>query len=367
MGNCQAVCLKDNTDANTMNLNDPQPQSISKNKDASHGHHKHHKHGDVADQSQTEESEEEEYDDQYQLEQIKKKAEKGGHRTISAEAYGQYNKKGDFKAKVIPKTEQQKQRIKERLEKAFMFSALDDKEKTIVIDAMIEKKFKPDEYVIKQGEYGDHLYVVDSGALDCYKKFKPTENDTYLKTYQPGESFGELALLYNCPRAASIKAKVESVAYELDRETFNNIVKDSAVKKRERYDEFLSKVEILKGMDPYERSKIGDVLKTVKFRNGDYIIKQGENGDTFYFIEDGTAVAAKKETPNGPEKEVYNYKAGDFFGELALRNNAPRQASVIAKSEITLAVIDRESFKRVLGPVEALLAKQQSKYVGYNK
>ena len=134
--------------------------------------------------------------------------------------------------------------------------------------------------------------------MDCYKKFKPTENDTYLKTYQPGESFGELALLYNCPRAASIKAKVDSVLYELDRETFNNIVKDSAVKKRERYDEFLSKVEILKGMDPYERSKIGDVLKTIKFKNGDYIIRQGENGDTFYFIEDGTAVATKKETPS---------------------------------------------------------------------
>jgi len=118
------------------------------------------------------------------------------------------------------------------------------------------------------------LYVVDSGQLDCYKKFKPDQEDTYLKTYQPGESFGELALLYNCPRAASIKAKTNAVLWELDRETFNNIVKDSAIKKRERYEEFLSKVEILKGMDPYERSKIADVLKTVKFAPKEYIIKQ---------------------------------------------------------------------------------------------
>ena len=118
------------------------------------------------------------------------------------------------------------------------------------------------------------MYVVDSGQLDCFKKFKPDQPDTYLKTYQPGESFGELALLYNCPRAASIKAKTEAVLFELDRETFNNIVKDSAVKKRERYEDFLQKVEILKGMDPYERSKIADVLKTEKHKAGEYIIRQ---------------------------------------------------------------------------------------------
>jgi cAMP-dependent protein kinase regulator len=44
-----------------------------------------------------------------------------------------------------------------------------------------------------------------------------------------GEAFGELALLYNAPRAASIKAKTDSVLFSLDRETFNNIVKEAAM------------------------------------------------------------------------------------------------------------------------------------------
>jgi len=51
----------------------------------------------------------------------------------------------------------------------------------------------------------------------------------YLKTYKPGEAFGELALLYNAPRAASIKAKTDAILFSLDRETFNNIVKQSAM------------------------------------------------------------------------------------------------------------------------------------------
>lgn len=118
------------------------------------------------------------------------------------------------------------------------------------------------------------MYVIDSGHLDCYKKFKPNENEIYLKTYQPGESFGELALLYNAPRAATIIAKTECVLFALDRECFNNIVKDSAMKRREKFEAFLKKVDLLSSMDPYERSQLADVLTSVKYKKGDYVIRQ---------------------------------------------------------------------------------------------
>lgn len=110
--------------------------------------------------------------------------------------------------------------------------------------------------------------------MDCFKVFKKGEEAKYLKTYQPGESFGELALLYNAPRAATIKAKTDSILFELDRECFNHIVKEAAMKKREKYDNFLKGVEIFSTMDPYERSQIADALKPVKFKKGDYIVKQ---------------------------------------------------------------------------------------------
>jgi len=74
-----------------------------------------------------------------------------------------------------------------------------------------------------------------------------------LKIYKAGEAFGELALLYNAPRAATIIAKTQCTLFALDRETFNHIVKDAAAKKREKYESFLSRVEILVDMDTYER------------------------------------------------------------------------------------------------------------------
>ena len=182
--------------------------------------------------------------------------------SVSAEVFGKYHKKEEFKAKVVPKTDDVKQRIKERLMMAFMFKALGAEELTIVIDAMEEKRFAAGQTVITEGEPGAVLFVVDEGQLDCHKTMNPGDaQPTYLKTYQPGEAFGELALLYNAPRAATITAKTASTLWQLDRDTFNHIVKDAAQNKRDRYEDFLSSVPILQSIDHYERSKIADAIK----------------------------------------------------------------------------------------------------------
>lgn len=127
-----------------------------------------------------------------------------------------------------------------------MFSALDDEEFQTVIDAIEEVQGKEGDAIIKEGDEGNCMYILESGSLDCTKVFKAGDAPTHLKVYQPGEAFGELALLYNVPRAATITAKSPYVIWKLDRDTFNHIVKDAAAKKRQKYDDFLQSVTILK-------------------------------------------------------------------------------------------------------------------------
>ena len=79
------------------------------------------------------------------------------------------------------------------------------------------------------------MFVVESGDYKCTRVMKSGEDPTYLKNYEPGEAFGELALLYNAPRAATIECVGEGMLYSLDRNTFNHIVKDASAKKREQY------------------------------------------------------------------------------------------------------------------------------------
>lgn len=119
---------------------------------------------------------------------------------------------------------------------------------------------------------------------------------------------------------------------------------------------FVLQVELLKDVDPYERSKVADALKTQTYQAGDDIIKEGQEGDTFYLLLDGEAEAIK----NG--KVVMEYKRGGYFGELALLKNQPRAATVRAKTNCKVAYMDRKSFKRLLGPLEALLMRNMDHY-----
>jgi len=290
---------------------------------------------------------------------------KGGRSSVSAEAYGLWNKKTNFKPKVVAKSEASKKKILLRLSQAFMFSNLDEKERQVVSNAMEEKKYRAGDFVIKQGEDGEELFVVESGKLSCHKKFAQENDPKFLKNYSPGEAFGELALLYNAPRAATIIATEDSVLWSLDRNTFNHIVKDSASKKREKYEEFLKNVKLLSTIDPYERSKIADAFKPESYNPGEYVISEGEAGNTFYFIEKGEAVATKTIEKGKPPKEVMQYKAGDYFGELALLKNEPRAANVIAKSALNIVSLDRDSFKRLLGPMEEILKRNVEMYKQY--
>lgn len=135
-----------------------------------------------------------------------------------------------------------------------MFDALNPKDTKAIIDAIIPTKKADGDVVIKEGDDGDNFYVVEAGALTCTKRLKPEDaEDTFLKEYKPGESFGELALLYNAPRAATIVAKGDVELWSLDRMTFTHILKTAVQKKRELYDEFLDQVEILKTLSADER------------------------------------------------------------------------------------------------------------------
>lgn len=173
-------------------------------------------------------------------------------------------------------------------------------------------------------------------------------------TIEPGGSFGELALMYNAPRAATvISSEGASTLWALDRVTFRRILMDSTFQRRRLYEGFLEEVPLLSTLDRYERSKIADALETQKYPAGTTIIREGDIGEAFYLLESGEAEAFK----NGIEAPVKSYTKGDYFGELALLNDAPRAASVISKTEVKVATLGKDGFQRLLGPVESIMRR----------
>lgn len=232
--------------------------------------------------------------------------------------------------KVYYKSDAKKMFIKTNIINSILFSSLDSNELNIIIDAMEEKSYHKKEVIIQQGDVGDCLFLVSSGELNCYKLFSSGE-EKLVKKYFQGEIFGELSLLYNSPRAATVVVSSDTVVlWKLDRGTFTHIVKESAIQKRKKYENFLKKVEIFSTMDPYEILQISDALIELNFVKGDYIITEGELSDYFYIIEEGEAHAMK--TFDECTTIVKEYQSGDYFGELALIRDSPRAASVVTTS-----------------------------------
>ena len=281
--------------------------------------------------------------------------------SVSAEVFGKFNVQQAFKANVIHKSNENKQSIETRLKGAFMFGGLADNDLNTDVDAIARREFTNGETVILEGDKGDDLFIVENGQLACSKIFG--DEDKFLKNFEVGDVFGELALLYNAPRAASIRAISDGLLWVLDRNTFTNIVKVASQKKREKYEKFLQTVPILQNMDHYERSKMADAVKDKKFAAGDSIIKQGEEGTVFYILVEGSAKAT---LDSDQDTSVMNYKPGDYFGELALLRGDPRAANVIAEEACKAIFLDRKAFTRLLGPLDTILQRNMANYSNYN-
>ncbi|KAJ3361177.1 hypothetical protein GGF32_007732 [Allomyces javanicus] len=266
---------------------------------------------------------------------------------------------------VIPKTDEQRERIQAAVSTNFLFRHLDDEQYADVIDAMAEVPVAEGETIIQQGGVGDFFYIVETGTLDVFvTRAGDDEEPTKVADYGPGGSFGELALMYNAPRAATVTATSDCVLWALDRMTFRRILLDHTARKRRMYETFLEEVPLLSSLEPYERHKIADALESVTFNDGDAVVRQGDPGDKFYLIESGDADVVKVDD-HGDEHHMKPLHKGCYFGELALLSDKPRVASIIARGKLKCACMGKKAFNRLLGPVTAIMARHTQEYERY--
>jgi cAMP-dependent protein kinase regulator len=264
--------------------------------------------------------------------------------------------------RVVPKSNADREQIRQAVKNNILFSDLDEVQMNIVVDAMEQKVFQRDEWIIKQGEEGHDFYVVQHGVCETYIQLGLEQK--MVKVYNHGESFGELALMYNVPRAASIKAASESVTlWAMDRATFRRVLLRSTAEKRTKYEEFLKNVPVLQSLDQYERAKVADALVERECAQGEYIVTMGDTkDDKFYILLNGRAAATKVLDGDQSARTVMEYGPGDYFGELALLSSGPRAANVIAQTPARVVCLDRGAFERLLGPCKDILQRDQTRY-----
>lgn len=283
----------------------------------------------------------------------------------------------DYVKPVYPKDaatcEQIKKIIKGNEKMQVLFGHLDSAALDDIVNAFQEVTKPAGQDVIKQGEEGDCLYIINEGEVDVYVArpgpngdIKPGDRGPKVVSLGSGALFGELALMYSAPRAATVSIKSATCKlWQLDREPFKKLLAQQSQNQYAMYEGWLGEVDLLKSLNRYELSRLSDLLESNLYDAGEEIIVQNEPGDKFYILEDGTC-AAFIAGPEG-EKKVKDYeKQGEYFGEIALLNNEPRKATVRATGEgATVLSLTKEDFELILGPIKDILAKDIGKYPQY--
>eukprot|EP00698_Gefionella_okellyi_P004583 TRINITY_DN14193_c0_g1_i1.p1 TRINITY_DN14193_c0_g1~~TRINITY_DN14193_c0_g1_i1.p1 ORF type:complete len:356 (+),score=76.51 TRINITY_DN14193_c0_g1_i1:35-1069(+) len=247
------------------------------------------------------------------------------------------------------KTAQESAAILAVLSKSILFKHLSQEHLDEVVSAMFKQTFEENEVVMHQGDPGNFFYIVAEGEFAVTKD----DNPKPLSVVGAGGFFGELALMYNMPRAATITAigKHPRVTWVVERDTFRRVLMHAFTADRQRYNDFLERVEIFKThMEQQARYKLADAFETKDFNDKETVVEQGAEGDAFYVIESGEATVIKD------GKQVSALQKGGYFGELALLNGAPRAARVTANGKLRCAVLRVDAFKRLIpeNVIEAL-------------
>jgi len=246
--------------------------------------------------------------------------------------------------------------IMEAVRENLLFTKLDEPQLLKIVEEMYLVKVKKGTVLIKQSQYGDNFFVVEEGKFDIYIENKK-EAPNLVATRGKGESFGELALMYNSPRAATVIATTEARVWAVTRASFRKVLIKVTKEKLGEFHDFLQNVPILQSLLKTEIHTVAESLDEVTFEAGFDIVKQGDPGDAFFIIRFGEAEVWKSEGEKPPVK-VVNLRPGSFFGERALLKDDVRAATVRAKTTLTCLIMDRASFNLTLGPISEILNRK---------
>jgi CRP-like cAMP-binding protein len=200
--------------------------------------------------------------------------------------------------------------------------------------------------VFRQGDRPTAFYVVRNGILEVVEEDPESGDEHQIRTLVRGESFGELALLMDSPRAATIRAVEEAEVFEIDQGTFDRLLADTI--HVPDFEPTLQQLAELRQQPCF--AHLGtDQLVELRRRGewmvvgaGRSVVEQGEEGDSFYAVASGRFDIVT----DGELKQTIG--PGAYFGEIALLLDVPRTASVIARTPARVFRLDRVGFDRIL-------------------
>lgn len=264
-----------------------------------------------------------------------------------------FDDSGDDGGKVASKDKETNGWLLKMVADNVMFMHLSEEQRLLVIEQMYMEDIPAETDLIKQGDPdAQTFYVVADGSFNVYV------NNALVLNIPKGGCFGELALMYKAPRAATVRATVNSKVWTVKRDAFRRALANHAKEQLSKNLKWLREFQLFSPLLENELVLIDTALTEVKYSPKKMILKENDRGDKFYIIKNGTALWSKESGEAGACENQY-------FGELALqeKDGGTRKATVLAgPNGLTTLEMSRHDFHDLLGPLNELMQRNTDKY-----
>lgn len=231
----------------------------------------------------------------------------------------------------------QKSKIKLILLKHFLFNFLGKRDLKKLIEGFSLYHFDANIFIFTQGSIGQYFYIIEEGVAEIII------NSEVKSTISKGACFGDLALIHNTMRTASVKTKVPTNVWALKSSYFKRALNSI---NQFRYSDnkfFLETVPFFNILSVRQKLQILNLIICQDFKIGEKIVVEGDPGDIFFVIKQGTVVC----TIGGVE--IRAMTQGEFFGEQVFFNSQIRTATVTAISDVTTISLGMRELVEVFG------------------
>jgi len=246
-----------------------------------------------------------------------------------------------------------------RLRAIPLFADLTGAELNTLAEELDREAYATSADVVRQGEPGDRLYLIQRGAATVLIRDHQTERE--IAWLADGDYFGEGSLLAGGVRTATVRTTEPTEFYTLTRANFTALadrvpairVAVETVLQTRRANR-LRLIPLFAGLDLADLLALGAVLQSVSFPAGVDVVRQGEPGDTLYLIGRGRAVVLV--AARAVEQEVDQMTDGDYFGEFALFSGGTRTATVRTTEPTEFYTLSHTRFAALLAQEPAIRA-----------
>eukprot|EP00929_Paragymnodinium_shiwhaense_P042078 TRINITY_DN2183_c0_g2_i1.p2 TRINITY_DN2183_c0_g2~~TRINITY_DN2183_c0_g2_i1.p2 ORF type:complete len:818 (+),score=277.01 TRINITY_DN2183_c0_g2_i1:148-2601(+) len=265
--------------------------------------------------------------------------------------------------------------------------ALDEDRIQNMIDIAWQETVAAGTDVITEGDVNaDYFYVVQEGTFDIYIYNKEARSPDHGGLYNhparsmeqltrntsstiqkvvsevhKGGSFGELALLYLVPRAATVKARVRSTVWVFDRQNFKSILLKASERRINEYVAYLNHTAVLSPLLVDEKKAVAQAITEVHFKRGEVIFQQGVSMGAMYILCEGEVSMVRDDTE--VKRLMVGKELGEarFFGEKSLLCEVESDFTMTLESDTGKALmLERETFNMIVGPLQDTGKEPQS-------